>query len=422
MCAFSDLLTNMQNLKTFTLSTSMNRHPMTYSGHDRPKDWSLILRILLRARSLQGMEIVLNIRLYCVYLIRDEDMMNFVMFIENFAAITISQLFIEVGFSTQRESFPKAILQSLQSFKHIKKVHLDVSGHESMLSLAAHLPTSVLQLTGPNRWSTPMKSAALSFPHLRSIEVDCRDDSSAILQILSFLHAPKLRTICLMGVDSSNSASILGEDFNLCLRRYSDLETIKIHLLSSEAPWSVVQTRLEDLRLYVTALGKRLKLEIECWGISDGCHLALSWNGQAVPLSEPLQGHIEEIFCLFDEDCRQPMYRADRVRLPSVRKLTLGLMECPVGLLQWYLDGLDLPNLIRFTVILGCGPRVFQVFLAYIPLLPSCCLIRLQYAEEWHPDKVKAFRRSDDFSELKRTCSSLGIDLQFEGRFWSLPL
>lgn len=427
LCAFSILLASMGNLKTFTLKltipTNLPRAVSMFRTY-ASWDWTLVVWILSQTHSLQGREAAINIELCGVYLRNGQAVISLAKFLRKFASVTISHLSIEIDDRSQRRTFRPASLLKLKSLKHINQVEITADGYESVFGIAANLPTTVLKLQTSEDWDTPISSSALAFPQLRSIEMDCRNEPYAVFQILSLLHTPCLRSVSLCNMDDRGCAIILGAQLARFLRRCTTLIDIKIGLIPAEEQWSDVQCRLEELRLIIIALGKRLRLGIDYWETPDGHAVSRSRTGQAVPLSEPLQAHIEELDFGFDEDSTQPMYRAIRARLPSVRELTLRLRDGlkDIGILQWYLDGLDLPKLSRLTVELGCGPGPFQLILAHLPLLPSCCSVRLQYVRQWSPRGVEVFRRSKDYAALNASCLSLGIDLTFAGEYWTIPL
>lgn len=424
--AFSNLLTTLNGLETLTFAVKATEDVKateqllstefftTDIVHDM-WDWPKLARMLDRFRQRHPNAPLPSFVLEDITLKSNTSVDKLTDFISCFAKI--ESLYLQVsyefeGFEIEPQSSLR--LRALSNIENFRIAEIRLS--KTTGNIAAALPTSALTLS-EFTYHDGLEPLAflqdLHFLKLRSVEIDCLDDPPAVLELLSLLNAPQLHILSLCNVATDCIVTILGPEFQSLLLRQSSIKKIAVGVISAGQQWLGAQVRLEDLRAFLHDMGKELILSLSYGGGFPPAKFC-----QAIPLTAPLYEHIEKLFISINDNCIQAPYRASRVRLPKVVELTLSLgsfKKRPIGVVQWFLDGLDLPALKSFLLLVSDDPRMMAPVIAYLPLLPSQCAVTVRCP--WK-GTATSFYESDQYNDILDMCANSGMDLVFDGDDW----
>lgn len=425
--AFSNLLTtliHLDNLKLVVIKRNAFKfEPFTPDRILDSWQWFKLTRILKRLRERHGKSPSLFVSLDNIILLDPQAAVNgLVDFISQFEQIR-SFSFKASCNRTDFEIDQQSLLR-LRACTNIEELQSNlVDSVITLCKIAAYLPTTTLtiyRVRSFETWGTPSDMQGLHFHNLESLHLNCVNNHAAILHFLSHLNAPRLSHLTLCRLGTSFSEFLLGAELRSFVLRCPCIRGVKIDMIPGSRPWSQAQISLESFQSFLKEVGKQFTLSISYW--EDIGEPPVAKSNQAVPFSPPLQEEIDTVRISIDGSSIQAAHRSHRVRLPNATKLqlVLGGDKKQMGIVQWFLDGLDLPALNCLKVTVGGCPQLLAPLIAYLPLLPSRCVIQVVpggfgTASKGH---ARQFCESEQYGDMVNMCADFGMDLVFEGEHW----
>lgn len=434
----SNLLTIMSALETLTLDIETTMEASQLFAPVDVQDawhWPFLMQSLLKRRPYRAVNPSLCINLRSVALKSNGSLEGLASFISQFDAVKIHRMVIGINEYSQEFDIEPATLLRLRACNNIENLQIESElPLETVCRAAANLPTTTLRFGKSwltDTWAGGDSSSleTMLFADLKSIQIDCESDVVEVSNFLWHLNAPKLSQIVLEDLRMENFYEIMITALEPFLPKHPHLQDIKIGLIRD---WSEetedshqFQRILRNFRETLHLSNIRLSLTMFCTGpsLEGQCFQ----SGTVLPIDKTFQEHIEKVTVVIDSDTSQPPYRVSRVCLPNILELAIGLYGSPLqaGIVQWYLDGLDLPGLNSLTLSIGECPRLAAPVIAYLPLLPRNCVVQVSHDSLFDDDvnydaaeMVETFEASEHYADLVRTCVHFGIELVFQGEHW----